>query len=108
MFQAGTIMTSHIPVESSRNSNAMSDPLGSSDGSQSISGISFAVVAAIQEAEDEKLTGELNEVDSLLFYFVVVAKAHFSPGFCAGHKSKVGTALRTSGRGSLVVSQTNH
>lgn len=50
-------MASNIPVEPSRNAN-----VDAMDTGQSIVGVSFATVAAIQEADDAKLAAELNEV----------------------------------------------
>nr|CDJ88670.1 THO complex subunit 2-like [Haemonchus contortus] len=54
--KAETILASNIPVDVSRNVNV--DVM---DTGQSITGVSFATVAAIQEADDAKLAAELNE-----------------------------------------------
>lgn len=54
--KAETILASNIPVEPSRNAN-----VDAMDTGQSIVGVSFATVAAIQEADDAKLAAELNE-----------------------------------------------
>ncbi|CAJ0590844.1 unnamed protein product [Cylicocyclus nassatus] len=54
--KAETILASNIPLEVSRNSN-----IDAMDTGQSIVGVSFATVAAIQEADDAKLAAELNE-----------------------------------------------
>ncbi|KAK6010817.1 hypothetical protein OSTOST_24116 [Ostertagia ostertagi] len=54
--KAETILASNIPVDVSRNANV--DVM---DTGQSIVGVSFATVAAIQEADDAKLAAELNE-----------------------------------------------
>ncbi|CAJ0597189.1 unnamed protein product [Cylicocyclus nassatus] len=54
--KAETILASNIPLEVSRNSN-----VDAMDTGQSIVGVSFATVAAIQEADDAKLAAELNE-----------------------------------------------
>ncbi|KHJ90341.1 hypothetical protein OESDEN_09817 [Oesophagostomum dentatum] len=54
--KAETILASNIPLEVSRNAN-----VDAMDTGQSIVGVSFATVAAIQEADDAKLAAELNE-----------------------------------------------
>ncbi|KAK5977815.1 hypothetical protein GCK32_005891 [Trichostrongylus colubriformis] len=54
--KAETILASNIPVDVSRNANV--DVM---DTGQSIVGVSFATVAAIQEADDAKLASELSE-----------------------------------------------
>ncbi|EYC09354.1 hypothetical protein Y032_0061g3295 [Ancylostoma ceylanicum] len=54
--KAETILASNIPLEVSRNAN-----VDAMDTGQSIVGVSFATVAAIQEADDAKLASELNE-----------------------------------------------
>ncbi|ETN74309.1 hypothetical protein NECAME_13053 [Necator americanus] len=54
--KAETILASNIPLEASRSAN-----VDAMDTGQSIVGVSFATVAAIQEADDAKLAAELNE-----------------------------------------------